>query len=463
MTRSIFVFFILLLAAPTTKGQDGEKFLTYSLPDSWNDNSYAEQTMPDNDLWWRNFEDAQLDSLITVATRQNFSALAAIENIKRAKAVWRQAQSAMLPQVALSAGWQRARSSGNTALSEYRESVGGYYSAAVNVNWQIDVFGGIYMRSKTQKRLFQATEEEYRAVMVALCANVASTYFSIKQGMAQLEVLRNNVASQEEIIKIVTSRYNSGLASKLDVAQSKSVYYNTLAQIPAMEASISGYRNSLAVLLGCSPGDLDEWPSQVTALPSYVEPVEMGVPATLLLRRPDIRKAEKEIEAYAAALGAAKRDWLPEFYLTGSVGYEADKLKELPNARSLTWQIAPAMQWKLFTGGDRINATREARATLEQSILSFNNSVLTAMQEVESAMSLYSSSIAQTVATKEAVNQCRETLELSLELYKQGLTQFQNVLDAQRTLLSYQDYLVQAQGASLKSLVQLYEALGGGW
>ena len=106
---------------------------------------------------------------------------------------------------------------------------------------------------------------------------------------------------------------------------------------------------------------------------------------------------------------------------------------------------------------------REARATLEQSILSFNNSVLTAMQEVESAISGYTGSVAQTVATKEAVNQCRETLELSLELYKQGLTQFQNVLDAQRTLLSYQDYLMQAQGSSLKSLVQLYEALGGGW
>ncbi len=463
MRRSIFLFFVPLLAASAAQGQDGGQYLTYTLPDEWSTNSYAEQTMPDCDQWWRNFDDAQLDSLIEVATRQNFSALAAIENIKRAKAVWRQAQSALLPQATLSAGWQRARSSGNTALSEYRESTEGYYSAAINASWQIDVFGGIYMRSKSQKRLFQATEEEYRAVMVALCANVASTYFSIKQSMAQLEVLRNNVASQEEIIKIVTSRYNSGLASKLDVAQSKSVYYNTLAQIPSMEASINSYRNSLAVLLGCSPNSLNGWPAGESELPSYVEPVGMGMPAALLRRRPDIRKAEREIEAYAAALGAAKRDWLPEFYLTGSVGYEADKLKELPHARSLTWQIAPAMQWKLFTGGERIFATREARATLEESILSFNNSVLTAMQEVESAMSLYSSSIAQMVAIREAVNQCRETLELSLELYKQGLTQFQNVLDAQRTLLSYQDYLVQAQGASLKSLVQLYEALGGGW
>ena len=117
----------------------------------------------------------------------------------------------------------------------------------------------------------------------------------------------------------------------------------------------------------------------------------------------------------------------------------------------------------IFSGGERINATREARAVLEQSILAFNNSTLTAVQEVESAMSNYKNSVAQIVATREAVNQSNETLRLSLELYKQGLVQFQNVLDAQRTALSYQDYLVQAQGASLKYLVQLYESLGGGW
>jgi outer membrane protein TolC len=145
------------------------------------------------------------------------------------------------------------------------------------------------------------------------------------------------------------------------------------------------------------------------------------------------------------------------------MGFSSERIKELPHARSTNWEIAPTMQWEIFTGGERINATREARATLEESILSFNNKVLTAIQEVENAMSSYHGSIAQTVAIKEAVNQCNETLKLSLELYKQGLTQFQNVLDAQRTLLSYQDYLVQAQGSTLKALVQLYEALGGGW
>lgn len=463
MTRPIFTFLILLVAFTEATAQDGEKFLSSQLPDSWSSNESITTTPPDNNLWWQTFGDAQLDSLITVATERNYSVLGAIENMKRAKAVWRQAQGKLLPQMSLTAGWQRAKSSGNTALTEFRETYDGYFSGDISMSWQIDVFGGIYMRSKAQKRLFQASEEEYRAVMVTLCANVATTYFSIKQSAAQLNVLRNNVASQKEIMKIVTSRYDNGLASKLDVAQSKSVYYNTLAQIPAMEASLAAYRNSLAVLLGCSPTELDNWELQTTELPSYIAPVALGVPAMLLRQRPDIRAAERQVEAYASTLGATKRDWLPTFFLNGSMGFSSEKIKELPHARSTTWEIAPTMQWAIFTGGERINATREARATLEESILSFNNKVLTAIQEVENAMSSYHGSIAQTVAIKEAVNQCNETLKLSLELYKQGLTQFQNVLDAQRTLLSYQDYLVQAQGSTLKALVQLYEALGGGW
>jgi outer membrane protein TolC len=138
-------------------------------------------------------------------------------------------------------------------------------------------------------------------------------------------------------------------------------------------------------------------------------------------------------------------------------------MKHLFRSKSLTWEIAPTIKWNIFSGGERLNATREARAALDQSIISFNSTLLTAVQEVESAMSQYKSSVEQIVSLREAVNQNEETLTLSLELYKQGLTEYQNVLDAQRTLLTYQGYLVQAQGGSLIYLVQLYEALGGGW
>ena len=205
------------------------------------------------------------------------------------------------------------------------------------------------------------------------------------------------------------------------------------------------------------------WLEEGYALPDYVELIGVGMPAQLLRRRPDIRAAEKQVEANATLLGATRRDWFPEIFLSGSIGFASHDLKHLPRSRSLTWQIAPSLTWNIFSGGERVNATREAQAELDRSIASYNATLLNAVQEVENAMSQYCGSVEQIVSLREAMNQNRETLELSLELYKQGLTEYQNVLDAQRSLLTYQDYLVQARGSSLIYLVQLYEALGGGW
>ena len=460
-----FYSLLLLFLTPLTGAvaQQGEVFIDSALPDGWNNGDCFDQTMPPDDEWWQNFEDPVLDSLILYASENSYSVLGAMENIRKARAAWNIARGKMLPTFDIGMGWQRAKTSGNIASTMYTEAWEGQFNAALSMQWQADVFGSIYMRSKAQKMLFMATEEEFRAVMVTLVANVATTYFSLCQSVGQLKVLRENVKSQHEIMEIVISRYNSGLASKLDVAQSRSVYYSTMAEIPAMQATIDGYRNKMAVLLGIYPQDLAGWPGEECSLPSYMEPIGVGVPAMLLRRRPDIRVAEKQVEANAAQLGATRRDWFPEVLLTGSIGFSSGEMKHLFRSKSLTWEIAPTIKWNIFSGGERLNATREARAALDQSIISFNSTLLTAVQEVESAMSQYKSSVEQIVSLREAVNQNEETLTLSLELYKQGLTEYQNVLDAQRTLLTYQGYLVQAQGGSLIYLVQLYEALGGGW
>lgn len=463
MMRFYSLLLLFLTPFAGAVAQQGEVFIDSALPDGWNNGDCFDQTMPPDDEWWLNFEDPVLDSLILYASENSYSVLGAMENIRKARAAWNIARGKMLPTFDIGMGWQRAKTSGNIASTMYTEAWEGQFNAALSMQWQADVFGSIYMRSKAQKMLFMATEEEFRAVMVTLVANVATTYFSLCQSVEQLKVLRENVKSQHEIMEIVISRYNSGLASKLDVAQSRSVYYSTMAEIPAMQATIDGYRNKMAVLLGIYPQDLAGWPGEECSLPSYMEPIGVGVPAMLLRRRPDIRVAEKQVEANAAQLGATRRDWFPEVLLTGSIGFSSGEMKHLFRSKSLTWEIAPTIKWNIFSGGERLNATREARAALDQSIISFNSTLLTAVQEVESAMSQYKSSAEQIVSLREAVNQNEETLTLSLELYKQGLTEYQNVLDAQRTLLTYQGYLVQAQGGSLIYLVQLYEALGGGW
>lgn len=452
---------VVILATHPSKGQ--QNLLMETLPTEWQDDKMFLSTIPDEDFWWKKFDDTLLDSLITIATERNLSAMSALTNIRIAKAGWRMTQGELLPTLNLSTGWTREKASGSLSQTGDVEAWYGYFSSAISMSWEVDVFGKIFKRAQAQKRAFQATEEEYRATMVTLCAEVASAYFSLRQSQAEMRVLRDNAQSQKEIMDIVEARYETGFASKLDVAQARSVYYSTLASIPSMQSSIEQYINSLTILLALFPGSINERLETPKPLPDFVEAVAVGVPANLLRRRPDVRAAELTVEQKAALLGATKRDWLPTFYLNGTVGYSANNIDKLIHSRSMQWEIAPTMTWNIFSGGNRINATIEAKAELEQSIIMFNSTMLTAVQEVSNAMSLYKNSILSIETLKETVRQGEETLELSLELYKQGLTQFQSVLDAQRSLLSYQDNLVRSQGYSLATLVQLYKALGGGW
>ncbi|MBR2637297.1 MAG: TolC family protein [Bacteroidaceae bacterium] len=461
-SRIILLYLIAILTATLVSAQNNVKIEIEQMPERWMQEGMFEQTSPIEDNWWRRFNDPQLDSLINLAVERNYSVISAIENMRIAKAVWKETRAGLLPSLDLNIGWQRTKTSGNSPTSGYREEWEGYYNTAAEFSWEIDVFGKIYKKSLSQKELYLASEEEYRAVMISLCANVAITYFSIKQSIARLTVLQQNAVSQNEIKNLVEARYNSGLASKLDLAQARSVYYSTIASIPQMESTIENYRNTLAVLLATYPSRLQQWHTDGN-LPEYIDPVAVGLPAMLLLRRPDVRSAEREIEAYALQLGASKREWLPSFYINGSIGFSSENIEKLPRSNSMQWQVAPSLSWNIFDGGSTGNATKQAQARLDKSIADFNSTLLKAIQEVENAMSEYKNSIKQIVALAEAVNYSRETLQLSLDLYKQGLTQFQNVLDSQRTLLNYQEYLVQAQGNSLITLVQLYEALGGGW
>ena len=185
MTRFSFLFLFLLACGIGARAQQGEKYLEEPLPQGWNDGEFFDQTLPYDDTWWLNFEDPLLDTLIVTACKNNFTALGAMENIRKAHAAWRKAQSGLMPSLDLSLGWQRDKTSGNSPQTLYRESWEGLYSAAVSMKWQADVFGSVYMRSRAQKKLFMATEEEYNAVMVSLIANVATTYFSLRQSLAQ--------------------------------------------------------------------------------------------------------------------------------------------------------------------------------------------------------------------------------------------------------------------------------------
>lgn len=453
-----FLLFLSSVAFP----QATSRYLDKPLPQGWEeDTQIFQQVLPVDDQWWKAFQDPVLDSLISVAVKQNYSVLTAIDRINMAKANLRMERGNFFPTIGLNAGWTRQQSSGNT--SDLPQSTQHYYDASLNMSWELDLFGSIRNRVKAQKENFAASKEEYTGTMISLCAQVASAYINLRELQQELAVVQKNCASQEAVLKITEVRYNTGLVSKLDVVQAKSVFFSTKASIPQIESGINQYITTLAILLGTYPQEVRPALTAPGTLPDYMEPIGVGLPADLLLRRPDIRSAERSVNAQAALVGASKSDWLPQVFLKGSVGYAAKDLKDLTHHKSMTYEIAPALSWTLFKGTQLVNATKLAKAQLDEAINQFNQTVLIAIQETDNAMNAYRNSIKQIVALREVRNQGQETLTLSLELYKQGLTPFQNVLDAQRSLLSYENQLVQARGYSLLQLIAMYQALGGGW
>ena len=462
MNMRAWSLLLLLFLSSAISAQHADHYLDTPLPQAWEEGGEVfRQTLPVDDQWWKSFGDTTLDSLISIAVDRNYSVLTAIDRMNMAKAGLRMERSGFFPTVGINAGWTRQQTSGNT--SELPQSTQHYYDVSANMSWELDIFGSIRQRVKAQKETFAASKEEYTAVMVSLSAQVASSYIQLRELQQELKVVERNCASQAAVLKITEVRYNTGLVSKLDVAQAKSVYFSTKASIPQLESGINQYITSLAVLLGTYPQEIRPVLERVGELPDYMEPISIGIPADLLMRRPDIRSAEHQINAQAASLGASKSDWLPQVFIKGSVGYASKDLKDLTKHKSFTYEIAPALSWTIFSGGKLVNATKSARAQLDEAIDQFNQTVLTAVQETDNAMTAYRSSIKQIVALREVRNQGQETLTLSLDLYKQGLTPFQNVLDAQRSLLSYENQLVQARGNSLLQLIALYQALGGGW
>lgn len=463
-------FLLLLTISVTTSAQKVDRYLKTPLPNEWeamesiNKNGNDEvfqQTFPADDCWWKTFGDNLLDSLINLAVDRNFDVLMAINRMDMAKYSMRMARSAFFPTVGVGAGWNKDQSSGK--ISEEPQGRESYYDAALNVSWEIDVFGSIRKQFKAQKESYIASKEDYTAVMVSLSAQLATAYISLRTAQQELIVVEKNLESQGTVVTITEARFNAGLSSKLDVAQAKSVYFSTKASIPPLELNVAQYMNTIAILMGMYPQDVRDILTPTKALPDYMEPVGVGIPADLIRRRPDIRSAERQVMAEAALYGASKADLLPQFFVKGSAGFEAKNLKHFFNHKAFTYEIAPAINWTIFSGGKLLNATKQAKAQLEETINSYNQSVLTAIQEADNAMTGYKSYIKEIVALREVCVQGLEALKLSLDLYKQGLSSFTNVVDAQRSLLTYQSQLVQAQGGSLLQLISLYQALGGGW
>ncbi|MBD5219443.1 MAG: TolC family protein [Bacteroidales bacterium] len=423
----------------------------------------ASEVDASNARWWETFDDQLLDSLITIGEQNNYNATMAARRINAARAAVGSARSAYYPQIGLSAGWNRTRTSGRMAGSEGAATTMSYFSGAATMNWEVDVFGKITAQVGKAKSQVKLSAAEYASVILALDAEIAETYIGLLVQKTQLEIARTHSESQEQTVHMTEVRYKTGLSSKLDVTQARTVYYSTVAQIPLLEAQIEASYNALAVLTGTPRAELPASVYQAKDIPSQYRLVDMGVPLDLLRRRPDIVEAQRSIEIAAADLGIAKKDYLPSLSIQATLGTDAHNFGDLFSRASIGYSIAPTLSWTLFDGFARKYNIVSAREAMESEVDAYNLTVMTAIEEVRNAMARYSAELRYIASINEVVENSHESLDKSVELYKDGLSSFTPVVDAQLDYLNYQNTLVSAKGQALTALIELYKALGGGW
>jgi len=426
----------------------------------------------DYSKWWRVFEDPVLDNLVEKAYQQNLSLQIAGIRIYEARAQLGIAIGTLYPQ-------QQSVSGGltNNKLSSAGEIpfIDGSFNAlsiGFDAAWEVDVWGKFRRSVQTGVANLQAMVASYDDVLVSLTAEVARTYIVIRTLEKQIAIARENVALQKESLRIARVRFTEGAVSELDVTQAQSLLGDTQALIPRLESSLRRAQNALAILLGVLPGELKTMLNGPVAIPTASETVIIDIPANLLRRRPDIRLAELQIATQSPQIGIAKADLYPHFYLFGSIGWSSSdvtstfgqsSLGDIFSYKSLYWSVGPGFNWDIFNYGRIRNRVRVEDARLQQLIISYENAVLNAQREVEDALVAFKSSREEEQFLRDSVTAAERSVEIALLQYKEGLIDYQRVLDSERSLATQSNRLTEVIGQVSTNLVAAYKGLGGGW
>lgn len=435
-------------------------YLQTPVPQTWQLDQQHFQTLPAEDNWWDTFNDPVLTQLIQRAIKNNYNVAAALKRIEMASKQIGMAKANYYPSISLGAGWTKEQESAAVYGTTTRNS---YFNIGATMNWEIDVFGRVYSNVKEKKAAYNVARADYDAVMVSLCASVATAYMQLRTYEDQLKVALEHIESQKYVCKITEARFEADLGNMLDVTQARVVLYETESTLPTLEGNIRTMKNSLALLVGEYPGEIDTLLDSESGMPQYQQTVDIGLPAELLRRRPDIVEAEMELAEYAAAVGVAKKDFLPTLSLTGDIGTSSRKGNDLFGKNSLVYSIAPQLSWTLFEGLSRNYALSDAKLQFEAAIDSYNLTVMTAVEEVDNALVSYASLLNAIELQTRVVAESKKSMELSFELYRSGLTMFTNVVDGQISWLTNQNTLTEMEGEALAALVTIYKSLGGGW
>ena len=415
-----------------------------------------------NTAWWEQFNDPVLNGLIRSALEQNKELRIATASIEEFFGRYFSTRGNQFPLVGADAdAFHKRLSEKNTVQPiEGKDNPYSYYDAFLSGSWEIDFWGKFRRATEAARAELLGTEETRRTVVLTLVSAVAASYLDLRALDKQLEITRSTAASRKNTLNLFQLRFQKGIISEVDVSQAQSEYEDAMARIPVFERAIAQTEDSLSVLLGHNPGPI---PRGLTIDELILPAVPAGLPSELLERRPDIRRSEQLLIAANARIGVAKSFYFPTISLTGAFGTASTELSNLFTAPSRAWDIGVPLTVPLFTAGRIGGEVKAAEAVQQQAAYSYQQTILTAFQEVEDALVDRAKSGQRLDALNRQLKALQDYVRLANMRYHEGYTSYLEPLDAERSLFNVQLTQVEAQNTLFRSLINIYKSMGGGW
>ncbi|NQZ54654.1 MAG: TolC family protein [Piscirickettsiaceae bacterium] len=420
--------------------------------------------------WWKVFNDPVLDELVNTAYQQNLDLHIAAVRILEARAQLGIATGNQYPQSQTIGGGitHNEISKNSPNFSPLTDSTFGSYQVGFDAAWELDVWGRFRRGVEAADANLLSTQANYDDILVSLTAEVAAAYVQIRTFEERVVLAKKNEAIQQRSLHITEVRFNNGATTELDVTQATALLHNTKALISSLEVGLRQSKNALSTLLGTTPSELTDSLNESGVIPSAPADVAVGMPAEMLRRRPDVRRAELQAASQSALVGVAEADLYPSFSLLGSFGFASSStgssdFGDLMNTDSFTSTIGPTFSWPILNYGRIKNNVRVQDARYQQSIINYKNTVLSAVREVEDAMVGFLKSREQAEALQQSVRASDRSVEIALIQYRDGVTDYTRVLNTQEFLVEQQDSYTAIRGDIARNLIAMYKALGGGW
>jgi multidrug efflux system outer membrane protein len=408
--------------------------------------------------WTKVFRDQELQGLIRAALQNNYDVRIAAARVLEARAQLGITRADQFPTLSAGGDINSQRNSASGPIPGFELTQG---QLNVSASWNLDFWGRYRRATEAQRARLLAQEWAQRAVISSLVANIASGYFQLRELDLELEISKRTLASRSESLKLTAMRTEHGIDTMLDQRQAEQLVYTAAAQVPSLEREIEQQENALSILLGNNPGAIPRG-MKLTEQPHAPE-VPTGLPSALLERRPDVREAEESLVAANAQIGVARAAYFPQISLTGSGGYQSSALSNLFTGPAGIWSFGGSFTQPIFEGGRLRSNVRLAEAQHQETLLTYQQTIQGAFRDVSDALVAYRKNREFRIQEEKLTESARDAAQLSEQRFNAGATDYLEVLTNETNYFSDELTLAQAQFNELQALVQLYQALGGGW